>query len=163
MAQVIIDLFEEDGHTLAIAESCTGGYIASRLTDEAGASAAFDQSVVTYSNDSKVKMLGVPAELIEEHGAVSAEVAIAMAEGALDLSNDDFAIAVTGIAGPGGGTEEKPVGTVFIALAQYDHPSYVIRRRIRRDRQTFKFVVSQEALDMARRRMLEFPDLQDRY
>ncbi len=163
MAQVIIDLFEEDGHTLAIAESCTGGYIASRLTDEAGASAAFDQSVVTYSNDSKVKLLGVPKELIEEHGAVSREVAIAMADGALELSNDDFAIAVTGVAGPGGGTEETPVGTVFIALAQYDHPTYVIRRRFRRDRQTFKFCVSQEALDMARRRMLEFPDLVDRY
>jgi len=163
MAQVIIDLFEEDGHTLAIAESCTGGYIASRLTDESGASAAFDQSVVTYSNDSKVKLLGVEKELIEKHGAVSAPVAIAMAEGALDLSHDDYAIAVTGIAGPGGGTTELPVGTVFLALAQYDHPTYVIRRHIRRGRKEFKFVVSQIALDMARRRMLEFSDLQDHF
>ena len=163
MAQIIIDLFEEDGHTLAIAESCTGGYVASRLTDEAGASAAFDQSVVTYSNASKTALLGVPAELIEEHGAVSREVAVAMAEGALDLSNDDYALAITGIAGPGGGTDEMPVGTVFIALAQYDHPTYVIRRLHRRNRKDFKFVVSQDALDMARRRMLEFSDLQDRF
>ncbi len=163
MAQVIIDLFEEDGHTLAIAESCTGGYVASRLTDEAGASAAFDQSVVTYSNASKTALLGVPEELIKEHGAVSPEVAIAMAEGALELSNDDFALAITGIAGPGGGTEELPVGTVFIALAQYDHPTYVVRRHHRRTRKNFKFVVSQEALDMARRRMLDFPDLQDKF
>lgn len=163
MAQVIIDLFEEDGHTLAIAESCTGGFIASRLTDEAGSSAAFDQAVVTYSNQSKTDLLGVPKELIAEHGAVSAEVAVAMAEGALGLSNDDFAIAVTGIAGPGGGTEDKPVGTVFIALAQYDHPTYVIRRLHKRSRQSFKFVVSQDALDMARRRMLGFSDLRDRF
>ncbi len=163
MAQVVIDLFEEDGHTLAIAESCTGGFVASRLTDEAGASAAFDQSVVTYSNASKTALLGVPAELIEEHGSVSPEVAVAMAEGALELSNDDFGIAITGIAGPGGSTEDKPVGTVFIALAQYDHPTYVVRRYHRRSRKDFKFVVSQEALDMARRRMLEFPDLQDKF
>lgn len=161
MAKVVIELFEEDGHTLAIAESCTGGFIASRLTDEGGASAAFDQSVVTYSDQSKTELLGVPKELILEHGAVSPEVAVAMAEGALNLSNDDFAIAVTGFAGPGGGTEEQPVGTVFIALAQYDHPTYVIRRIHRRSRTAFKFVVSQEALDMARRRMLGFSDLQD--
>jgi len=163
MAEVIIDLFEEDGHTLAIAESCTGGTIAARLTDAAGASAAFDQSVVTYSNDSKTALLGVPKELIEEHGAVSPEVAVAMAEGALDLSNDDFAVAVTGIAGPTGGTEDKPVGTVFLSLAHYDHPTYVIRRRHVRAREDFKFIVSQEALEMARRRMLELPDLQDKF
>jgi len=119
--------------------------------------------VVTYSNSSKTALLGVPAELIEEHGSVSPEVAVAMAEGALALSNDDFGIAITGIAGPGGGTEDKPVGTVFIALAQYDHPTYVVRRHHRRSRKDFKFVVSQEALDMARRRMLEFPDLQDKF
>ena len=163
MAQVIIDLFEEDGHTLAIAESCTGGFIASRLTDEAGASAAFDQSVVTYSNASKTDLLGVHKELIEEHGSVSPEVAVAMAEGALSLSNDDFAIAITGIAGPGGGSDEKPVGTAFIALAQYDQPTYVVRRLHRRNRKDFKFVVSQDALDMARRRMLGFSDLQDKF
>lgn len=163
MAEVIIDLFEEDGHTIAFAESCTGGYIASRLTDAAGSSAVFDQSVVTYSDSSKTAMLGVPKELIEEHGAVSAEVAVAMAEGALELSNDDYAIAVTGIAGPTGGTEEKPVGTVFIALAQYDYHTYVIRRLHKRSRTSFKFVVSQDALEMLRRRMLEMPDLSDKF
>ena len=105
----------------------------------------------------------VEKELIEEHGAVSAPVAIAMAEGALELSHDDYAIAVTGVAGPGGGSKELPVGTVFLALAQYDHPTYVIRRHIRRGRKEFKFVVSQIALDMARRRMLEFSDLQDHF
>ncbi len=163
MAEVIIDLFEEDGHTIAFAESCTGGFIASRLTDAAGSSAVFDQSVVTYADSAKIAMLGVPKELITEHGAVSAEVAVAMAEGALELSNDDYAIAVTGIAGPTGGTEEKPVGTVFIALAQYDHPTHVIRRLHKRARQSFKFAVSQDALEMLRRRMLDLTDLQDRY
>ena len=111
---------------------------------------------------SKTALLGVPKELIEEHGAVSPEVAVAMAEGALELSNDDYAISVTGIAGPRGGTEEKPVGTVFIALAQYDQPTYVVHRRHRRSREDFKYVVSQDALEMARRRMLELPDLQDK-
>lgn len=159
----IISLLEEEGQTVTFAESCTGGSVAARMTDVSGASAVFDQSYVTYSNQAKFEMLGVMPELIEEFGAVSAEVARAMAEGARMRANDDFAIAITGVAGPTGGTEEKPVGTVFLALAQVDAPTYVVRRRHRRSRESFKFVVSQEAFDMVRRRVLELPDLKDKY
>jgi nicotinamide-nucleotide amidase len=100
---------------LAVAESCTGGMIASRITDVAGSSAYFDEGVVTYSNAAKVRRLGITTELIESHGAVSDEVCAAMLEGLLTQTGADVGIAVTGIAGPGGGTSEKPVGLVYIA------------------------------------------------
>lgn len=102
------------------AESCTGGLIAKTLTDLAGSSDWFDRGFVTYSNAAKSEMLGVPASLIEDYGAVSEAVANAMASGALRHSKADYAVAVTGIAGPGGGSEEKPVGTVWIAVASTD-------------------------------------------
>lgn len=101
---------------LAVAESCTGGIIAGKITDVAGSSDYFERGVVTYSNRAKTELLGVPAELIEQNGAVSEEVARAMAEGACKTSGADIGIAVTGIAGPAGGTPEKPVGTVFAAI-----------------------------------------------
>ncbi len=113
-------LLAEKGLTVAVAESCTGGLISTRLTETAGSSAYFECGLVTYSNASKVKLLGVPKEVIDEHGAVSRETAAAMAKGALGVSGADIAVAVTGIAGPSGGTREKPVGTVFIALATKD-------------------------------------------
>jgi nicotinamide-nucleotide amidase len=103
--------------TLAAAESCTGGLIAAACTSRAGSSAWFERGLVTYSNAAKTDLLGVPAPLIAAHGAVSAEVARAMAEGALARSPASFAVAVTGIAGPDGGTPAKPVGTVWIATA----------------------------------------------
>jgi len=99
------------------AESCTGGLIAKTFTDLAGSSDWFDRGFVTYSNAAKREMLGVPASVIEDYGAVSEPVANAMASGALRHSDADFAVAVTGVAGPGGGSEEKPVGTVWIAVA----------------------------------------------
>jgi nicotinamide-nucleotide amidase len=99
------------------AESCTGGLIAKTFTDLAGSSDWFDRGFVTYSNAAKSEMLGVPASVIEDYGAVSEAVANAMASGALLHSDADFAVAVTGVAGPGGGSEEKPVGTVWIAVA----------------------------------------------
>ena len=99
------------------AESCTGGLIAKTFTDLAGSSDWFDRGFVTYSNAAKSEMLGVPATLIEDYGAVSEPVANAMASGALRYSEADYAIAVTGVAGPGGGSEEKPVGTMWIAVA----------------------------------------------
>ena len=104
----------EKGWMLATAESCTGGMIAAACTDLAGSSQWFDRGFVTYSNEAKTEMLGVPAELIEKHGAVSEEVVRAMAEGAIRHSRAQVSIAVTGIAGPGGGTAEKPVGTVWV-------------------------------------------------
>jgi nicotinamide-nucleotide amidase len=101
--------------TMAAAESCTGGLIAAACTSRAGSSAWFERGVVTYSNAAKRELLGVPAALIDAHGAVSAEVARAMAEGAIARTPASFAVAVTGIAGPDGGTPTKPVGTVWIA------------------------------------------------
>ena len=104
----------EKGWMLATAESCTGGMIAAACTDLAGSSQWFDRGFVTYSNEAKTEMLGVPAELIAKHGAVSEEVVRAMAEGAIRHSRAQVSIAVTGVAGPGGGSVEKPVGTVWV-------------------------------------------------
>ena len=103
---------------LATAESCTGGMIAAALTEISGSSAAFDRGFVTYSNEAKHEMLGVPTELINDHGAVSAEVAAAMAAGALTRSNASLVVAVTGVAGPTGGSPEKPVGLVWFGIAR---------------------------------------------
>ena len=113
----IVRVLTQRKQTLALAESCTGGFIAHRLTNVPGASAAFLNGFVTYSNASKQSMLGVHAETLQLHGAVSEATAREMAEGARKKSGADYSIAVTGIAGPAGGTLEKPVGTVFIAIA----------------------------------------------
>jgi nicotinamide-nucleotide amidase len=111
------------GFTIATAESCTGGLIAATLAAVPGASAALDRGFVTYSNDAKKEMLGVPAALLDDYGAVSRQVAMAMAAGALAHSPADLVVAVTGIAGPDGGTAEKPVGLVHIAVARRDGPT----------------------------------------
>jgi len=110
-------LLGEKGATLALAESCTGGLLAKRLTDMPGSSAYFTEGLVTYSNEAKERLLGVPHDLIVEHGAVSEPVARAMAEGARKVSGADYGLSVTGIAGPDGGTEEKPVGLVFVGIS----------------------------------------------
>lgn len=114
---------------IATAESCTGGLIAAALTDIAGSSDVVERGFVTYSNDAKHELLGVPKHLIETKGAVSQEVAIAMAEGALKSSRADIAVAVTGVAGPSGGSEAKPVGLVHLAVAHTGHPTVHIERR----------------------------------
>jgi len=114
---IVAGLLTERHLTLAVAESCTGGLIADRLTDVPGSSVFLERGVVTYSNAAKTALLGVPAAVIGEHGAVSAETARLMAEGVRRLAGTDLGLAVTGIAGPSGGTEAKPVGTVHIALA----------------------------------------------
>ena len=116
-AREVIAACIEHGWTIATAESCTGGLVAAALTDVPGASAAFECGYVTYSNDAKVRTLGVSADLVARHGAVSKEVARAMAEGALREAGADLAVAITGIAGPGGGSAKKPVGLVHIAAA----------------------------------------------
>lgn len=118
--EAIARLLLERGQLLACAESCTGGLIAASCTELAGSSAWFERGFVTYSNEAKTELLGVPAALIAEHGAVSEEVARAMAAGALAHSRADIAVAVTGIAGPTGGSEAKPVGTVWLAWAEKD-------------------------------------------
>ncbi len=113
----VAELLKKHKRTVATAESCTGGLIAKLLTDIPGSSEYFIEGVVAYANEAKTRLLGVPAELIAEHGAVSRQVAAAMALGCRAKSGADFALSTTGIAGPGGGTPEKPVGLVYIGLA----------------------------------------------
>jgi competence/damage-inducible protein CinA-like protein len=153
MEQVVGNLLVERNWRIAVAESCTGGLITSRLTDVPGSSRYVERGVVAYTNESKVALLGVAAALIDEHGAVSEPVAIAMAEGIRMRAATNVGIGVTGIAGPGGGTPEKPVGTVAVAAAAAD----LVRSRLFRffgDREHVKFQASQAALDMVRRMLL---------
>jgi nicotinamide-nucleotide amidase len=116
----VLDVFRARGLKLATAESCTGGLVAASLTEIAGSSDVVDRGFVTYSNEAKEAMLGVPAATLKRHGAVSAETAAAMAIGALKNSLADVSVAITGIAGPGGGTKQKPVGLVYFAAASRD-------------------------------------------
>lgn len=108
------------GRTVAVAESCTGGLVSGALTEVPGSSAVLDRAFITYSNEAKIEMLGVPADLIDTFGAVSVAVAWSMAQGALNRSGADVAVAITGVAGPDGGTAQKPVGTVVFARAERD-------------------------------------------
>ena len=150
LEEVVGELLAARGLTIALAESCTGGLIASRLTDVAGSSRYVDRGIVTYSNAAKTELLGVPAELIAQHGAVSEPVALAMADGVRARSRVDVGVGVTGIAGPDGGSVDKPVGTVAIAAVTSD----VSRSRVFRflgEREQVKFQASQAALDMVRR------------
>ncbi|HSI63347.1 MAG TPA: nicotinamide-nucleotide amidohydrolase family protein [Candidatus Saccharimonadia bacterium] len=151
--EVCVALLAEKGLWVATAESCTGGFIAHRLTNVSGASKVLGHGFVTYANEAKTQHLGVPADLIAAHGAVSEPVAAAMAEGCLRVSGADHAVAVTGIAGPTGGTPEKPTGTVFIALASRGQPVEVRKRWFSGERERFKILTSQTALDFLRRRL----------
>jgi competence/damage-inducible protein CinA-like protein len=149
LEEVVIRLLAERGQTLAVAESCTGGCLADRLTNVPGASAVLRAGLVTYSNEAKQAVLGVRAETLDRHGAVSEAVASEMAEGARRVSRADYAIATTGIAGPAGGTPEKPVGTVFIAVAS-SQGTEVKKMFNAWDRRTFKEVTVRQALDQLR-------------
>jgi nicotinamide-nucleotide amidase len=151
LESVVLTQLRDAKKTLATAESCTGGLIASRLTDVAGSSDVFVQGFVTYANRAKVEQLGVKAEDLEKHGAVSEEVARQMAEGALRISGADVAVSITGIAGPGGGSTEKPVGTAWLALAQRGQQTVTEKVFHLRDRNGFKKAASQSALDLIRR------------
>ena len=149
---VIIRLLTEKKRTLAVAESCTGGCIAHRLTNVPGASAVLLAGVVSYSNPAKEKFLGVCPDSLAEHGAVSEAVAREMAEGIRERTNADYAISVTGIAGPGGGSLDKPIGTVFIGLSG-PFGTIVVRNLNSWDRETFKQVTAQQALELLRRKI----------
>lgn len=129
LAEAIIGECTDKGLMIATAESCTGGLVAGLLTEIAGSSAVVERGFVTYSNEAKSEMLGVPQDLIAGVGAVSREVAIAMAEGALARSAADIAVSITGIAGPGGGSDEKPVGLVHFAFARSGQPTRHVERR----------------------------------
>ena len=150
---VVVRLLAEQKQTLALAESCTGGCLAQRVTDVPGASSVFPGGVVGYANSAKEKFLGVRAETLAKHGAVSETVAREMALGAREKFGADFALAITGIAGPGGGTPEKPVGTVFIALATA--ADVEVKKFLNVwERAMFKQVTATQALEMLRQRLL---------
>jgi nicotinamide-nucleotide amidase len=151
---VVGDLLVECGLRIGVAESCTGGLIASRLTDVPGSSKYVDQAVVVYANESKTELLDVPPDLLREHGAVSEPVALAMAEGIRSRARAGVGVGVTGIAGPSGGSPEKPVGTVVVAVVT-ENDRRVRTYRFFGERELVKFQASQAALDMVRRMLIE--------
>ncbi len=161
LADCVGRLLTERGQTLSLAESCTGGLIAKLLTDLPGASAFLERGAVTYANSAKKAWLGVGESLLEEHGAVSAECARAMAQGVRQAAATDLALAVTGIAGPDGGTLEKPVGTVFIAMASRDQ-MWVKGYRFAGDRQKIRLLTATMALDWLRRHLTGQPIIRPR-
>lgn len=142
----LLERYRKAGRRLATAESCTGGMVAARLTDIAGSSDVVERGFVTYSNEAKIEMLGVPAELLGSYGAVSAQVARAMAEGALARSRADVALSITGIAGPGGATPAKPVGLVYLALAIKGAATRVERQHFAGDRQAVRSAALERAI-----------------
>lgn len=150
LEEVVGNLLRSQGATIAVAESCTGGLISHRLTNVPGSSDYLERSIIAYSNKAKKDLLKVPATTLNRFGAVSKETAESMAKGVRKLSKTTFGLAVTGIAGPTGGTPEKPVGTVFISIA---HGRQVTTQKCRfyGDREQIKFMTSQYALDMVRR------------
>ena len=154
LEQTVVRLLTEKRMTLATAESCTGGLIGHRLTNVPGASAVFTHGFITYANAAKISLLGVSPADLETCGAVSETVACQMAAGALRASGADIAVAVTGIAGPDGGTPEKPVGTAWIGLAGKDLPAAAFKVFHPRNRHDFKLAVSQAALEAVRRKMV---------
>ncbi len=149
LERVVGDLLRGRGWQIATAESCTGGLVVSRLTDIAGSSDYVERGVVCYSNRAKTEWLGVPEELIREHGAVSDAVGLAMADGVRERANVEVAVGITGVAGPGGGTEQKPVGTVVVAVVGLSG-AQVRRFLFPGGREQVKFQASQAALNMVR-------------
>ena len=153
LEEVLVRLLTEKKQTLATAESCTGGLLANRITNVPGASSVLLAGYICYANEAKIDILGVEPRLIEQHGAVSEEVARAMAEGARRRAKSTYALATTGIAGPDGGSKEKPVGTVYVALAD-DTETKVRKLFFPSERETFKQLVAQFAFEMFRRRLM---------
>jgi nicotinamide-nucleotide amidase len=153
MEQVLGKILTKRGLTISTAESCTGGLISRRLTEVPGSSKYFLEGVVSYSNEAKIRLLNIPSKTIEMHGAVSAETAEAMAKGMREVSGSDVALSVTGIAGPDGGTPEKPVGTVFIGYSD-THGEMSRKFLFPGDRYLIRWRSSQAALDYVRRRLL---------
>ena len=159
MESVVGRLLIDGKHTVAVAESCSGGLIASLLTDVPGSSAYLLEGVVAYSNEAKIRGLGVSPDDLAAHGAVSQAVAEQMARGVRERAGAEFGVATTGIAGPDGGTDEKPVGTVYVAMAS-EREVAARRYQLVTDRARNKRLTAQIALDWLRRRVLglEIPD-----
>jgi nicotinamide-nucleotide amidase len=149
LARQLLAACEASGLRLATAESCTGGLIAACLTEIPGSSSVVERGYVTYDDRAKQELLGVPAGMLQRVGAVSEEVARAMAEGALERAGVDLAIACTGIAGPGGATPKKPVGLVHIALARRDRPTLHARELFPGDRSAIRMATVDRALELA--------------
>ena len=154
LEEVIVKQLTKRNQTLAIAESCTGGLVANRITNVPGASSVFIAGYVCYANQAKVDMLDMDPKLIEEDGAVSESVARALAEHARVCAGSNYALATTGVAGPSGGSPEKPVGTVYVGLASAESETIVKKFFFPTDRETFKQLAAQFALDLLRRRIL---------
>jgi nicotinamide-nucleotide amidase len=148
LAAKLVQHCRTKGRTLATAESCTGGMVAAAITSVPGSSAAFDRGFVTYSNEAKSELLGVPPALIDSVGAVSEEVARHMAQGAKQRAGVDVAVSVTGVAGPDGGSPEKPVGTVWFGLAAADGQVFAHRRLFPGDRQAIRAASTLYALQL---------------
>jgi len=155
LEEVVGSLLRQAQKTLSIAESCTGGLLGHRITNVSGSSDYFQQGVLTYSNDSKVQQLNIPYDLILQHGAVSHEVAKAMAIGIRKISGSDIALSITGIAGPNGGSPEKPVGLVYVGLS-WEGDVEVAKNIFLGNREIIKTQSSQKALDMLRRHLLKY-------
>jgi len=154
LEEVVVRLLTKRNQTLATAESCTGGLIANRITNVPGASSVFIAGYVCYANQAKIDMLDVDPKLVERHGAVSESVARALAEHARARARCDYALATTGVAGPTGGSPQKPVGTVYVALASAGLETIVKGFFFPTDRETFKQLAAQSALDLLRRKIL---------
>ena len=154
MEEIVGRMLNERRETVAVAESCTGGLIGMRLTEVPGSSSYFMEGAVTYANEAKMKTLGVSGETLSAHGAVSSEAAEEMARGMRELAGTDHAVSVTGIAGPGGGSEEKPVGTVFVGYAG-PSGSKSMKFLLPGDRELVRWRASQAALDYLRRRLIK--------
>ena len=154
LESVVLKLLKQRKETLATAESCTGGFLANSITNVPGASEVFLAGYITYANESKSDILNLDPKLIEKHGAVSEPVARGMAEGARIRAGSTYGLATTGIAGPGGGSDEKPVGTVYVALASTLSDTVVRKFLFPTDRETFKQLAARAALDLLRRKLL---------
>jgi nicotinamide-nucleotide amidase len=148
LAETVLDLCRRRGWKVATAESCTGGMIAAALTDIAGSSEVVERGLVTYSNEAKTELLGVPSALIAVLGAVSGEVAASMVEGALARAPVDVAVSVTGIAGPGGGSDAKPVGLVWLGVARKGGAARVERQIFTGDREQVRAAATRRALEL---------------
>jgi nicotinamide-nucleotide amidase len=148
LATAVLEACRAKKLRLATAESCTGGMVAAALTDIAGSSDVVERGLVTYSNDAKSELLGIPPTVIKQHGAVSAEVAGAMATGALAPAPVDLAVGITGIAGPGGGSPEKPVGLVWFGLAARDAQAKTESHIFRGDRAAVRIAATRRALEL---------------
>lgn len=153
LEEVVVKLMTQRGQTLAVAESCTGGLLANRITNVSGASAVFLAGYVCYSNQAKADMLDIEPQLIDEQGAVSEQVARALAEHARARAKSDYALSTTGVAGPGGGSPEKPVGTVYIGFAS-SRETIANKLFFPTDRETFKQITTQAALELLRGKLL---------